>query len=600
MVQPGELVLNGKYRVERLLDRGAFGEVYLVTHLALNASRAMKVLRRDTPGVGSTQFTEYRDRFQLEAQLGAQLDHPHVVKVYDFEEADGELCLVMQYCAGGSLKDRLEQQGPLPIADAVRLGLDLCDGLTALHEQLGAIHRDLKPSNVLLDADGRARIGDLGLAQSAGSDRGRTLLGSGAGPQPGTPAYMSPEQETTHGYLLPTSDIYALGCVLFEALTGKVYKSVYGADLRDLRPDAPAWLAAVVARALREAPGRQAADEADPLKRYRRAGQMRADLAAGAHAKGFTLRAVLRRALPWAAMFAALGLILAVWHPWRNGQAPAPIPTAAFSRAPVVTGAEITQPAATPDVTPTAGPVPVEKPASVSPATMMPERTSTAPPPQPTPIPASPIPVTAPPPLTKPSTLYVEYLIDASSGMMQPWTQNTEPRLASIQRVLPTLWQSDAVAMHTGLRAYGHHRSSTDPKTCDDVELLRPVRQWAPNDLIASLFTLRAQGLDSSTTALRDAFGDFQYQPDRLNAVIFLTEGGDTCGGDPLSIIEAQKEIGVVLPTFVVALEPEASDRSGLQNIATQSGGQYFEVFNPSELYETLNAIIEALVKAAP
>jgi len=207
--------------------------------------------------------------------------------------------------------------------------------------------------------------------------------------------------------------------------------------------------------------------------------------------------------------------------------------------------------------------------------------------------------VVLPDPL-EPSTLFIEFLIDASSGMMQPWTQNTEPKLASIQRVLPVLWQSNAGAMNIGLRAYGHHRSSTDPRSCDDVELLRPVRRWAPNDLITSLFSLRAQGLDSSTTALRDAYGDFQYKPGRLNALIFLAEGGDTCGGNPLSIIEAQKEIGVVLPVFVVALEPEASSRSGLQSIATQSGGQYFEVNNPSQLYETLYAIIEALIKAAP
>ncbi len=170
-LQPGELILNGKYRVERLLGRGAFGEVYLVTHLLLDAALAIKVLRKGAPGMGSTQFDRYRDRFLLEAQLGKRLNQPNVVRVDDCVEEDGVLYLVMEFCEGGTLAARLDRNRaagqPMAVDEAVRIAAEVAAGLAALHD-LEAVHRDLKPGNILFDRGGRQ-----GGGPGPGADPGR-------------------------------------------------------------------------------------------------------------------------------------------------------------------------------------------------------------------------------------------------------------------------------------------------------------------------------------------------------------------------------------------------------------------------------------------
>ena len=267
--EPGDLILNHRYRLEALIGKGAYGVVYRAVHVELGVARALKVLRRDAPGVGSSDFNDCRQRFQLEFQVAARLDHPHVIKVYDFVEEAGALYAVLEFAPGGSLAEVLRQRGPLPPLEVAGLLLDAACGLDALHE-LGVVHRDVKPSNILLDARGRAKIADLGLAEVRDSDLSqRSLLGSEAGWHPGTPDYRSPEHE---GYasLMPTSDVYSLGCVAFELLTGKVWKWERRkvAGTRDLRPDIPRWLDALVTRMVQETPGVYAADADIPAKRY--------------------------------------------------------------------------------------------------------------------------------------------------------------------------------------------------------------------------------------------------------------------------------------------------------------------------------------------
>ena len=272
----GDLLL-GKYLVEAFVGQGSFGEVYRVIHPPLKP-RAIKVLRKDMPGVGSADIQKTRERFVLEARLGDQLSHTNVIKVLEFEGDQNELYLVMEYAPGGSLKERL-QHGPFTVEEAVRLGVDVCAGLQAIHETLHAVHRDIKPSNILFAEDGTARICDLGLAQVGGE--GRSVLGSLSPNHPGDPRYKSPEQASTTDYLQPTSDIFSLGCVLFEALTDKLYKDYYGARVRDYRSDVPGWLDEIIARALAEQPGRVPSADADKTKRYRQARIMQNDLQLG-------------------------------------------------------------------------------------------------------------------------------------------------------------------------------------------------------------------------------------------------------------------------------------------------------------------------------
>ena len=222
----GDILLD-KYRIEEQIGKGAFGEVYRVTHLKLNVPRALKVLRRDAPGLGSTEYGEYQDRFKLEAQLGAKLNHSNIIQVHDFEMDGDDLLLVMEYAAGGNLSKRIEQskQGgtPMPLESVLAIAQEVAAGLAKLHE-LDVVHRDLKPSNILFDEKGHAKVADFGLAQTPGGPSMRSQL-SDPPPHPGTPAYMSPEQRNTKDYLTSASDVYALGLVLFEMLTGRVYRS---------------------------------------------------------------------------------------------------------------------------------------------------------------------------------------------------------------------------------------------------------------------------------------------------------------------------------------------------------------------------------------
>jgi len=252
----GDIVLK-KLTIERLIGQGAFGEVYLAQHDYLKVARALKVLRRGMPGVGSEVYHEYIERFTLEAKLGEKINHPHVIRVFDFEpdEPSQTLILQMEYAPGGSLRERLEanrQSGArFEIEEALRIARQVCAGLAELHQR-DIVHRDLSPGNVLFDGRGDAKIADLGLAQVMGGGSMRSRI-SGLQPHPGTPGYMSPEQEGTGASLKPASDVYTLGLLLFRMLTGRNFGMCKpGTRLRSLRPDAPPGLDELLVQVLAE------------------------------------------------------------------------------------------------------------------------------------------------------------------------------------------------------------------------------------------------------------------------------------------------------------------------------------------------------------
>jgi hypothetical protein len=248
--------------LENEIGRGVMSVVYRATDRHHSRRVAVKVLLPD-PGAGYDS-----NRFLREIQLAAGLQHPHILPVYGSGAVDGMLFYVMPYVEGESLRQRLSRTGPLPVHEALRLARQVADALDYAHAQ-GVVHRDIKPENILLEA-GHAVVADFGVAlvvnraaengaESDSPDSRLTTMGMVVG----TPTYMSPEQASGDGAVDGRSDIYGLGCVLYEMLTGEppfsgptaratIARRFQGppVPLRQRRPEVPPAVAAVVEKAL--------------------------------------------------------------------------------------------------------------------------------------------------------------------------------------------------------------------------------------------------------------------------------------------------------------------------------------------------------------
>ena len=200
----------GGYVLEKELGRGGAATVYLATDVKHQRSVALKLLHADaSSALGG-------DRFRREIEVVAKLQHPHILPLHDSGEVDGLLYYVMPLVAGETLCDRIARTGPLPLADVRRIVNDVAAALDYAHRH-GVIHRDVKPGNILVDEE-HATVADFGIAHRAVNASGDQL--TTAGMIIGTPAYMSPEQSTGSHDVDARSDVYALGCVVFEMLTG--------------------------------------------------------------------------------------------------------------------------------------------------------------------------------------------------------------------------------------------------------------------------------------------------------------------------------------------------------------------------------------------
>jgi hypothetical protein len=245
--------LNGRYRIEDRIGSGGMSTVYRAFDETLEREVAIKIMHSDI----STDPAAL-ERFRREARTVAQLSHPHVVMVIDAGEDDGHPYIVFEHVRGYTLKDRIRREGPLPVAEAVAYAIEIGRALQAAHER-GLVHRDVKPQNVLIDDEGRAKVTDFGIARGLEGRQANQL--TAAGKVIGTTDYVSPEQAMGQD-VSGQSDIYSLGIVLYEMLTGEVpfsgdsHVSVAMKHVREglpdvqrRRPEVSAALAAVLERA---------------------------------------------------------------------------------------------------------------------------------------------------------------------------------------------------------------------------------------------------------------------------------------------------------------------------------------------------------------
>ncbi|MCZ6755857.1 MAG: serine/threonine-protein kinase, partial [Gemmatimonadetes bacterium] len=231
--------LAGRYEIEREIGHGGMATVYLARDVKHKRQVAVKVLRPDLAAALGA------DRFVREIEIAANLTHPHILPLYDSGEADGFLYYVMPYIEGDTLRQRIEKEGELPVGEAVRIIREVVDALAFAHSH-GVVHRDIKPDNVMLSGR-HAMVTDFGVAKAISEATGRNQLTT-AGVALGTPAYMSPEQATADPHVDHRADIYAVGAMAYELLTGRV-------------PFVGATPQAVLAA--------QVTEEPDPVSKYR-------------------------------------------------------------------------------------------------------------------------------------------------------------------------------------------------------------------------------------------------------------------------------------------------------------------------------------------
>jgi serine/threonine protein kinase len=283
-------VLSGRYRLESKLGSGGMSTVYLARDETLERSVAVKVLHQEI-----SDQADQLERFRREARAVAQLSHPNIVAVIDAGQDGGYPYIVFEYVPGETLKARIDAVGRLPLDEAAAYAIEIGRGLAAAHAQ-HLVHRDVKPQNVLVDAEGRAKVTDFGIARSLESD-GLTKTGRVLG----TTDYVSPEQAMGSD-VDPRSDIYSLGVLLYEMLTGEPpfrAETVVGVAMKhvndpmpetqELRPDASAAMSSVVERATNKDPDRRYPDMNAMLSDLEGALEVEVSRAGGSHGEATTV-----------------------------------------------------------------------------------------------------------------------------------------------------------------------------------------------------------------------------------------------------------------------------------------------------------------------
>src|SRR6478735_9999983 len=269
----GPTVFNDRYELHRKLAQGGMANVYLARDLLLDRPVAVKVLFPE-----HARDEAFVERFRREATAAANLNHPNIVAIYDWGQQYGTYYIVMEYVEGRPLSEIIRTEGPLHPNRSAEITADVAAALAFAHRN-GVVHRDVKPGNILITASGQVKVADFGIAQaSSNSDASLNLTQAGA--VMGTATYFSPEQAQGH-HVDPRSDLYSLGCVLYEMLTSRppftgdspvaiAYKHVQEQPPppSTVNPSVPVALEAIDMRLLQK----------DPAQRYPSAEDLRADL----------------------------------------------------------------------------------------------------------------------------------------------------------------------------------------------------------------------------------------------------------------------------------------------------------------------------------
>lgn len=586
----------GRYEIIEQLGQGGMAIVYLARDPLIKRQVAIKVLPR--------QFTfdpQFRTRFQREAEVIAALEHASIVPVYDFGEHEEQPFIVMRYMAGGTLADRIGK-GALPVDEIASLYQRVGPAIDYAHSK-GVIHRDIKPGNILFDSQGEASLSDFGIAKMAEA----TSAYTGTGTMIGTPAYMSPEQALGEKNLSGLTDIYSLGVVLFEALSGEL---PFSADtpmgvavahinqpvpsLLERQPNLPPAFEGVIRKAL----------DKDPTKRFQTATALAQAIRdrgtmlekGTVLEKGTTIEPVpgtviesprfdnAQRELP---QFSPAPVSSSVDAPSRFSSAPAP-KKSAFPRLLVLGGILLAACLCMSAVGAYATgliPNPLAQ-ASEPPATSTSEISATD-------VPTQFVPVGL-------STTYIEYIFDASGSMLQPMEGTT--RLEIAKRVLTSRLNALPPNTQVGLRVYGHTipYQGREAESCEDIELVVPIQANGAQSIINYLPEMQALGMTPMSASIQQAANDFTFEPGRRNFIILISDGEETCGDEPATVVQYLKEIGIDFAIHVIGLDVDANTAAQLRAISDVSGGVYYDAKSEAELNNALGNINESILPSEP
>ncbi|HTJ23938.1 MAG TPA: protein kinase, partial [Gemmatimonadaceae bacterium] len=312
--------LADRYRIERELGQGGMATVYLAHDLRHERKVAIKVLKPELAAVLGAE------RFVVEIKTTAALQHPHILPLFDSGEAEGFLYYVMPFVDGETLRAKLDRETQLGIEESVKIATDVADALQYAHEH-GVIHRDIKPENILL-ANGRPMVADFGIALAVSAAAGGRMTETGL--SLGTPHYMSPEQATAEKEITARSDVYSLGAVLYEMLSGDpphtgasaqqiIMKIIteQPAPVTTLRKSVPANVAAAVSMALEKLP-------ADRFENAKSFGQALRDPGFRRATEASTTGRAMSRRDPWRVGLGALAVLamaVAAWLGTHRGTA---------------------------------------------------------------------------------------------------------------------------------------------------------------------------------------------------------------------------------------------------------------------------------------